>query len=330
MNRLPLTIACRNYDRVQPLIDGTVQPEGIDLRVISLPVEETFWRQVHHREFDGSELSMSSYLVGRSRGSLPFIAIPVFPSRYFRHSCVFVNPASGIQRPEDLRGKRVAVPEYQVTAALWIRGFLADDYGVTADQISWFTGGMDDAGREEKIQLELPPNISIESIPKGRTINEMLDNGEFDAYIGPRIPRAFWRDDNRLVRLFPDYETVEADYFKRTGIFPIMHVIALREETYQANPWVAMSLFKAFAQAKAVALRQMEDASALQYMLPWMLAALEKARSLMGKDFWPYGVESSRTTLEKITQYSYDQGLSRRKLDVDELFAPNTLDEFKI
>lgn len=329
-NTLVLTVACRGYDRVLALKDGIVQAEGIDLRMIDLPVEEIFWRQLRYREFDVSELSASSYVMGRSRGDLPFIAIPVFPSRFFRHSCIFVNPSKGIQKPKDLVGKRMGVPEYQLTAAVWARGLLSDEYGVTPNQIRWFTGGLDDPGRIEKLKLELPPDVHVEPISANRTLTELLDKGELDCYMGPRIPQTFLRGDGTLVRLFPDYETVEIEYFKRTRIFPIMHVIAIREDVYRRDPWIAMSLYKAFLAAKNHALRQMDNTAALQYALPWMWPGYERAKALMGDDIWPYGVEASRPTLEKLVQYSYEQGLSRRKLSVEELFAENTLEEFKI
>src|SRR3990172_1581559 len=227
LNSLTLTVACHGYDRVQALIDGTVRAEGIDLRMLALPVEEIFWRQLRHFEFDASELSMSAYLIGRSRGDLPLIAIPVFPSRVFRHSCIYVNPKKGITRPEDLVGKRIGVPEYHMTAALWIRGMLADDYGVTPDRILWFTGGLEQAGGGEKFKLELS-DVHVEAIPSHRTLNEMLEAGELDGYIGARQPPAF--RSGIVVRLFPEYEQVEMDYYRRTGIFPIMHVLAIREE----------------------------------------------------------------------------------------------------
>ncbi len=329
-NNLPLTVACHGYDRVQALRDGTIRAEGIDLRMIDLPVEEIFWRQLHHFEFDVSEVSLSSYVMGRSRDQLPLIAIPVFPSRYFRHNCIFVNPAKGIKRPEDLKGKRMAVPEYQMTAAVWARGLLQDDYGVHPRDVEWFTGGVSDPGREEKLALELPPDVHVTPIPTHRTLNEMLESGELDAYMGARIPPVANRGDGTLVRLFPDFETVEAEYYRRTHIFPIMHVLAIRQDVYEANPWIAMNLYKAFLAAKNHCLREMDHTSALQYALPWMWPGLERAKALIGPDFWPYGVDQSRPTLEKFVEYSYEQGLSRRRMTVEELFAPNTLDEFKI
>jgi 4,5-dihydroxyphthalate decarboxylase len=325
-NNLPLTIACRNYDRIGALRDGSIQPEGIDLRILPLVVEETFWRQLHHIEFDASELSFSSYTISRSRANLPLLAIPVFPSRYFRHSCIFVNP-DRIKKPEDVKGKRIGVPEYQMTAAVWIRGMLADDHGVQPRDVQWFSGGVMQPGREEKLPLELPSDTSLTPM-KDRSLNDMLLSGDLDGYIGARVPGAY--DDGKVVRLFPDYETVEMDYCRRTRIFPIMHILAIKEAVLEKNPWVAMSLFKAFRQAKDRCLEEMADSSALQYALPWMWPSLERARSVMGKDIWAYGIEDSRPTLDKFVEYMDAQGLTKRRMTVEELFAPSTQDEFKI
>ena len=323
---LPLTIACRAYDRIAALRDGSIQAEGIDLRIIPLVVEETFWRQLHHVEFDASELSFSSYTISRSRGNLPLLAIPVFPSRYFRHSCIFVNPER-IKKPEDMKGKRIGVPEYQMTAAVWIRGMLADDYGVQPRDVAWFSGGVMQPGREEKLPLELPSHTSLTPV-KDRSLNDMLLTGDLDGYIGARVPGAY--EDGKVVRLFPDYENVEADYYRRTKVFPIMHVLAIKEAVLKDNPWVAMSLFKAFRQAKDRCLEEMRDSSALQYSLPWMWPSLERARAAMGDDVWPYGIQASRAALDKFVEYMDAQSLTKRPMKVEELFAASTQDEFKI
>lgn len=325
MSDLQLTVAVHGYDRVQALKDGTVRPEGIDLRMINLPVEEIFWRQLHHLEFDASELSFSAYTISRSLGNVPLIGIPVFPSRFFRHSCIFVNPS--IKKPEELKGKRIGVPEYHMTAAVWIRGLLADEYGVQPRDVHWFTGGVDDPGREEKVPLHLPADTKLTHM-KDRALNEMLLNGELDGYIGARTPSAF--DQGKIVRLFPDFEAAETDYYRRTKIFPIMHVLAVKESVLKENPWAAMSLYKAFLAAKDLCLREMDNTAALQYALPWMFASLERAKSVMGRDWWPYGIEASRGTLEKFVDYMAAQSLTSRRMSIEELFAPQVLDEFKI
>lgn len=328
MPNLRLTLAVGDYDRTRPLLDGRIRPEGIDLVGLGLPVEEIFWRMARYEEFDASELSLSSYLLARARGDERFSALPVFPSRYFRHSCVFVHAASGIQEPADLRGKRVGVPEYQMTAPLWIRGFLADDYDVQPRDVSWYQGGLEQPGRIEKLKIALPPDVRVEPIPADRTLSQMLAAGEIDALLTARAPSTF--DGQRVRRLFPDARAVERDYYRRTGIFPIMHTVVVRRPVLAQAPWVAQSLYKAFVEAKAIALDQLGKTAALTVSLPWLIQEYEQTRALMGEDYWPYGLEPNRATLEAATRYSYEQGLSVRQLSPDELFAPSTLSEYKV
>lgn len=275
-------------------------------------------------EFDVSEIGMSQ-LVLRDPRQLPFVAIPAFVSRMFRHSCVFVRSDAGITRPEDLRDKRIGVPEYPMSAAIWVRGFLADDYGVTPDQVRWFTGGLETPGRVAKVHVELPASIDVKPIPPDRTLNDLLAAGELDGYVGPRAPRS-----QNMRRLFPDFEAVETDYFRRTGVYPIMHCVAIRRELYEREPWVAQSLFKAFCAAKDVALSEMDHTSSLQTMLPWMHAMLERAKELLGPDIYPYGLEPNRATLETLGRYCLEQHLVREQRPIEQLFAPNTLAEYKI
>lgn len=329
MGRLtvPLTLACGGYDRTLALALGDVRPAGLDLTYLRLPVEEIFWRMTRHDEFDAAEMSMSSYLIRRSRGDDALLAIPVFTSRFFRHSCIFVNAAAGIERPEDLKGRRVGVPEYQMTAAVWIRGFLEDDYGVRPADLRWFQGGLEQPGRSEKLPIQVP-GVEITPITPEQTLSSLLAAGRLDAVLGARAPSTF--DGRRVKRLFPDYRTVEADYFKRTGLFPIMHTVVLRRELLARHPWVARSLYDAFSAAKARAMAELGSSVALAATLPWLVAEVESARALMGEDYWPYGVEPNRPTLEALARYSYEQGLSARVVSVDELFAPSTLDEYRI
>ena len=322
--KLPITLACHGYDRVQALKDGSVQPEGVDLRFIDLPVEEIFYRQSNFLEFDASEIGMSQ-LVLRDPQSLPFVAVPAFVSRMFRHSCVFVDPDRGISRPEDLRGKRVGVPEYPMAAAIWVRGFLADDFGVHPEELEWFTGGLETPGRVAKVAVTLPPDIHVEALPLDQTLNDWLDDGRLDAYIGPRAPR-----NPRLRRLFPDFETAESDYYRRTGVYPIMHCVAIRRELYEREPWLAQSLFKAFVAAKAQALRDLSNTSSLQSMLPWSHGMLERAQQVFGTDIYPYGVEASRGTLETMIRYCREQHLTGHECEIDRMFAANTYGEYKI
>src|SRR4051812_29327635 len=251
MSRLRLTLACWDYDRTQALADGRVRAQGIDLNYLSQPVEETFFRMMKFREFDASEMSLSSYVASLGMKTPPFIAIPAFPSRFFRHSCIFVSAKGGIRKPADLKGKRVGVPEYQMTAPVWIRGILSDDYGVKVAQMRHFSGGQEEPGRTDKLSIDLPRNIRLEGIAKGKTLSRMLADGELDAFFTARAPSTF--DGRRVKRLFPDFVKAEKDYFRRTKIFPIMHTVVVRREVYEKNPWVAQSLYKAFAKAKAVA-----------------------------------------------------------------------------
>ncbi|MBI2954779.1 MAG: ABC transporter substrate-binding protein [Chloroflexi bacterium] len=330
MSKVRLTVACGEYDRTRALIDGTVQPEGIDLNFIVLPPEEIFWRMVRNEEFDASELSLSSYLMERARGKTKFIAIPVFPSRVFRHGCIFVNSDSRIERPADLIGRRVGVPEYEVTAAVWIRGILEHEYDVAPDKVRWFGGGLEQPGRKEKLDFKVPQNISIETIPTDRTLNSMLETGEIDALATPRVPSSFLAGSPKVRRLIPNYQEVEIDYFRRTGIFPIMHTFVIREEVYRQNRWVAMSLYKAFCQAKERCYQNLQNVAALKYSVVWLMPELELQKKVFGNDPWPYGLDANRKTLETMVQYEFEQGLIDRKLELEELFAEGTLDLAKV
>jgi 4,5-dihydroxyphthalate decarboxylase len=330
LSKLKLTLACWDYDRTRALFDGTVQPEGIELNCLALAPNETFFRMFRNREFDVSELSLASYSTLKARGDCPFIAIPVFTSRFFRHSCIYVNSDAGIKRPEDLKGKRVGVPEYQVTAAVFVKGMLKQEYGVTAEDVNWFWGGQEAAGRVGVISYQLPERIHLKNIPDGKTLSAMLEAGELDALISPNMPSPFVSGSPKVKRLFPNYKQVEMDYFKRTRIFPIMHTVVLRKEIYEQHPWAAQSLFKAFSQAKALTQKEIYDTDALLVMLPWLIDHIEETRTIMGDDYWPYGLECNRTTLDALTSYLVEQGLAERKLKPEELFAPNTLEEYKI
>jgi 4,5-dihydroxyphthalate decarboxylase len=330
MPPLDLTLACGDYDRTRALWDGRVSVEGVNLTYLRLQPEEIFWRMLRHREFDLSEMSLAMYAIGRARGEMPFVAIPVFPSRCFRHSAIYVNAGAGIAEPGDLIGRNVGVPEYQITAAVWVRGILQREYGVRPEQLVWVTGGQERPDREAKIPLRPLPSVRIERAPAGRPLNEMLVSGEIAALVAARPPSSFLAGDERVRRLFPDYRAVERDYFQRTGIFPIMHTIAIKEEIHARHPWLAQSLVKAFTAAKALCLQQIENVAALSYMLPWMMADVEEMAALMGDDPWPYGVEANRQTLETLLDDLHAQGLMERPLAVEELFAPSTLSAYRL
>lgn len=330
MSALRLTLACWDYDRTRALADGTVRPEGIDLTYLPLPVEETFFRMLRYREFDVSEMSLSSYCVQLARPDPPFIAIPVFPSRFFRHSCIFVSARSGIREPADLKGRRVGAPEYQMTAPVWIRGILSDEYGVRAEDVIHCTGGEEEPGRDEKIALDLPPAIRVSRIGPAQTLAAMLADGEIDALFTARAPSTFRSRPQDVKRLFEDFAAVEREYFRRTRIFPIMHVVAIRREVYRAHPWVAQSLYKAFVAAQRKAHADLGETAALKTMLPWLVAHVEEARRELGEDWWPCGLAPNRHVLETFLRYHHEQGLSRQRLAPEALFAPETLESFRI
>jgi 4,5-dihydroxyphthalate decarboxylase len=325
-----LTLACWDYDRTRALMDGTVTPDGIELVYLNQPVEETFFRMMRYREFDCSEMSLSSYVASLQMENPPFIAIPVFPSRFFRHSCIFVSAKSGIRKPEDLKGKRIGVPEYQMTAPVWIRGILSDDYGVKVTEVEHFSGGEEEPGRDEKLKINLPGEIKLRPIGSNQTLSRMIAEGELDALVTARAPSTFYKEPDKVKRLFPDYVEVEKAYYRRTRIFPPMHTVVVRRDVYAAHPWVAQSLYKAFTEAKTKAYALYNQTAALPAMVPWLVAELEEARREMGEDWWPYGLEPNRKALETFLRYHHEQGLSRRRFNPDELFARETLQSFKV
>jgi len=330
VSRLKLSFACWNYDRTRALMDGTVPVDGIDLNYLNLPVEETFFRMARFQEFDVAEMSLSSYCVALSKPERPFVALPIFPSRFFRHSSIYVNANSGINEPKDLIGKRIASPEYQMTAPVWIRGILSDHYGVPVDAQPYLFGGEEEAGRIEKMKLQLPPNIQVNPIGPTQTLSKMLHDGELDALYTARMPSSFLKGDGKVKRLFENYVDVERAYYRETGIFPIMHTVVIRREVYEANRWIAQSLTKAFIAAQRKTYEDLYETAALKAMLPWLTAHVEDARREFGDDWWSYGLEKNRKTLETFTRYHHEQGLSPRKLGVSELFAPESLEAFKI
>lgn len=329
-NALNLAVACWDYDRVRPLMDGRVRADGARLNFLSLTPEETFFRAFRNAEFEISELSLSSTLMMLSRGQCAYTPIPIFPSRSFRHSCIYVRQGSGIERPEQLKGRRVAIPEYQVTAAMVARGLLADEYGVQPQDLRWVQAGLEQVGREDKIGWQPPAGVTIEKI-HDRTIVELFEAGEVDAMISPRSPKNFDPAGGGLIRrLFTDPQPVEVAYFRKTGIFPIMHVLGIRNDVLAAHPWLPGSLVKAFTLAKNQALAELADVTALKVALPFLPAHVTEAHRLFGADFWAYGIEANRKALEAAVRWSFTQGLSARQMEVDELFAPQSLASFKV
>jgi 4,5-dihydroxyphthalate decarboxylase len=285
---------------------------------------------LRQREFDCAEMSLSSYVLSLGRDDRPFVAIPAFPSRFFRHSSIFVSARSGITRPHDLAGKRIGSPEYQMTAPVWIRGILSDEYGVKVTDAQYFTGGEEEPGRTEKLALDLPPTIRVARIGPDQTLARMLADGELDALYTARAPSTFYSRPNEIRRLFPDYVAAERDYFVRTRIFPIMHTVVIRRDVYERHRWCARELYKAFALAQRKTYRDLAETAAHKAMLPWLTAHVEDAQRTLGADWWAYGLEPNRHVLEAFLRYHHEQGLSKRRLAPEELFAPETLEAFKV
>jgi 4,5-dihydroxyphthalate decarboxylase len=315
-----LTIACGDYDRTHPLIDGTVKPEGIDLNWLVLPHLEIWTRMLNYYDFDASEISLSSYIISRTIGK-PLTAIPVFPARAFRHSYVFINTKSGIREPKDLTGKRVGLAEFQQTATVWIRGILQHEYGVNLDEIQWFTWVP-----RSRMEMELPKRYKVTRLTPDRKPDQMLFDGQLDAIMVPSLFPSLFSPPPHIRRLFEDSQKVEADYFKKTGIFPIMHSVALRQDVWEKDPWIAPSLFKAFQRAKEDAYARLVDLSPYKISLAWFRGPVEEQKQILGDDPWPYGFGKNRGVVETLTTYLYEQGLIQNKLPAEQLFAPNTLD----
>lgn len=329
MAKLQLSVAMGDYDRTRALVDGRVQIDGVDPVYMLLSPEEMFFRAMRSRDFDITELSFSSYLVKHSRGECPYIAVPVFLSRAFRHTSLYVRK-DRIRRPEDLKGRRIGLPEYQLTANVWARALLQDDHGVRPSDVTWVRGGIDTPGRPEKIKLELPPDVKVEAAPEGATISQLLDQGEIDGFMAPRPPSPAALANPNVGWLFDDPTAAAKDYYKRTGVFPIMHVAAIRKELAQAHPWLPGAVVKAFTQAKAAALDLLADTSATKVTLPFVEEQLKAARETMGEDYWSYGVAPARKTLEAFVRHHHAQGLSPRQVPVEELFHPSTYETYSI
>ena len=322
MSRIPLSLAIGGYDHVRELLDGRIVANGIDLLPLELPIEEITFRFTRFGEWDASELSFgkTAGLLAQEKPSI--MPIPVFPSRAFRHSAIYVREGSGIKAPKDLEGRRVGVPEWAQTAGIYVRGMLQHEYGVDLRKIEWLQAGVKQPGRTEKISLTLPAGLRLTPAPE-KSLSGMLASGEIDAAISARVP-------GNAKRLFEDYQHLELAYFQKTRIFPIMHVVVLRRESYERNRWVAMNLVQAFEAAKQRSLARALELGVSHMPLPWVADNAMRWRDLAGEDFWPYGVEPNRPTLEAYLQYAFEQGVSRRRLAVDEVFAPETLSSYKI
>lgn len=320
MPDLDLDIAFWDYDRTRPLMDGRVRPEGINPNISVLRPREIFPRMLQDREFHAAEMSLASYVILKARDKCPFVAIPVMLSKIFRHDCIYVRPDAGISEPADLRGKRVGLPQYSSTAGVFIKGLVQHEYGVGPTEISWFMGGQDTPAPAPLVTLNLPADIHLEFIPEDKTLEGMLAAGELDALFATYIPNLFLNDSPKIARLFPNFKEVEQDYYRRTGIFPIMHTVVVREDVHREHPWVASSLYRAFTEAKNLAVNRLYDTDALALTLPFLIDHMEETWKIFGSDYWSYGVESNRPALEALAQYVVDQGLAPRVVSPGELF----------
>ena len=329
MNKLRLSVAMGDYDRTRALLDGRVQIDGVDPVYMTLYPEEMFFRAMRSQDFDICELSFSSYMVKTAQNTCPYVAIPVFLSRAFRHTSIYVRK-DRVHKPEDLKGRRIGLPEYQLSAHVWARAILQDDHGVHPEDITWLRGGIETPGRPEKIALKLPAGVRLENAPEGTTISELLDLGEIDGFMAPRPPSAQALSNPAVGWLFDDPTAAAKDYFNRTGIFPIMHVVGVRKTLCEAHPWLPMAVFKAFNQAKGAALEALSDTSATKVTLPFVEEQLKAARETMGQDFWSYGVAANRATLDAFLRHHHAQGLSQKRMQIEEIFHPATYETYAI
>jgi 4,5-dihydroxyphthalate decarboxylase len=316
---IQLTLAISYYDHMSDLLRGRVRAEGISLNTIQLQVEEIFFRMIQFSEWDLAEFAFGKYTSLVAAGDPPFRAIPVFPSRVFRQSAIYVGARLGLRDPKELAGRRVGIPEWAQTAGIYARGYLQHHCGVRLQDIHWVQAGVNEPGRKEKVNLSLPAGVSIEPV-RDRSLSDMLAVGDLDAVISAREPDAFVKGDPRVARLWPDSRPLEEAYYRETGVFPIMHVIAIKAAVLDRYPWVAMNLFKAFEESKANTLRHLGRATTSRLPFAWAFNAVADAQRIFGEDCWPYGIEPNRRTLEAFLQYSFEQGVTTRKLKVEELF----------
>lgn len=307
---LSLVLACGDYDRIRPLLDGGAPIEGVRFEHLALRPGQLFPRALQGGEFDLFELSASAYLSHIARGNRDLVGLPVFVSRAFRHSGIYIRTDRGIDTATDLRGKRVGVPDYAMTGAVWQRGFLADDHGVSASDIQWFTGGLERPGASSLGTFAPPANLSVTPIGTADTLSTLLERGQLDALLSSEQPSALARSPHRIARLFPDYRAAEQAYYRRHRLHPIMHLIVVRRRIVERHPELPARLYQAFCEAKRIALAQLSELSALPVALPWLGQAYDDARTLLGEDIWPYGVEANRRELETLLRYAREQGLA--------------------
>ena len=319
MSKLQLTFACGPYDRTQSLRDGTIAVEGVDLTYLALQPAEIFWRQLQFGEFDMSEMSFSNYVSLVAKGNSPFIAIPVFPSRVFRHGYFFVNTTKGIKTPADLKGKRGGVPEYSMTAAVYMRGLMQHEFGVMPEDVDWVQG------REDRLNLKLPNGVRLTQAPAGSELGDLLERGELDFMMTANNPLSFRRGSDKVARLFPNYAEMEKDYYKRTKIYPIMHTVVIKRDIYDRYPWVAMNLYQALCRAKEQCYKMLAETGSPKASFAWLQPLMEEEQRIIGPDWFPYGIAQNRPTIEALLQFTHEHGLTDRRLKLEELFAPATM-----
>jgi 4,5-dihydroxyphthalate decarboxylase len=329
LNRVPLTLAVNDYDHVRDLVYGVVGVEGVALNCLNYSVEEIFFRFTKFREWDASELSLAKYCSLRAAGDDSIVAVPVFISRAFRHSALFVRDGGPVDDPSALSGGRIGIPEWTQTATVYARAILEHEFGIGLRDVTWIQAGTNEPGRTEGVAVELPAGVSVVARPDD-TLNDLLIAGEVDAVIAAHPPADFLRETGRIVRLFSNYRDLEEDWYRRTGVFPIMHVLTLRSEFHERHPWVAMNLFTAFEAAKRRSLERMLDFGAPRVPVPWAPANNERGRSVIGADPWPYGIEPNRTTLNAFLDWAVEQGVCARRLEIEDLFAPQVQHHFAI
>jgi 4,5-dihydroxyphthalate decarboxylase len=327
---VPITVACGNYDRTRAIRDGRVKVEGCTTTYLPLYPEEIFFRAFRYHEFDVSELSMSSYTRMVAAGTCDYVGIPAFVSRLFRHSGMYVRADSGIREPKDLKGKRIGLPEYQITAVVWMRGIMQHEYGVLPTDIQWRSGGQEEPGRDERTPLKPIPGLDLKPIGKDLTLVNMLRGGELDALFTARGPSSFLRGEPHIKRLFSDSRAAEQAYYKKTSMFPIMHLIGIKKELVAQYPWLPSSVYKAFCEAKALAMIDLLDVNALMVTHPWLIPETEETMALMGKDFWSYGIHENMKEITALSQYLFEQGLMDRKVAVEELFHKSMFEISKV
>jgi 4,5-dihydroxyphthalate decarboxylase len=330
MVEVPITIACGNYDRTRAIRDGRVKVEGCEVTYLPLYPEEIFFRAFRYQEFDVSELSFSSYIRTVAAGNSAYVGIPAFVSRLFRHSGIYVRADAGIRAPADLKGKRIGLPEYQITAVVWMRGMLQHEYGVLPTEIHWRSGGQEEAGRAERTPLKPIAGLDLKPIGKDQTLVGMLRDGELDALFTARAPSSFLRGESHIKRLFANTREAEQAYYKKTRMFPLMHLIGIRKELVGKYPWLPSSVYKAFCEAKASAMTDLLDVNALMVTLPWLIPETQETMAIMGNDFWPYGIEENMREITALMQYAHEQGLIDRKVTVEELFHPSMFEISKV